>query len=375
MKKRIGTILICILLIFSSLVVVYPIKAMIVSSDTLYVGGSGPGNYTTIQDAIKNASNGDTVFVYNGTYYLNIDLFKSIKLIGENKNSTIIDGKNKTCIILNRYGIAISGFTFINYKGDTVEIIGNPSSNCLIDDCIFYSGIFFWGGNYITISNNIFYSKCGYGMEIMDDLFGEISFNTIIGTNESIGIFLKGTHYKNYKSIVKNNNIKYSKVGILIENSENDNISNNSISNSDQGIRLRFNSNSTIESNQLLENRIGISLFACNNIVIKKNIVTSCTEDAIWIFGSTENQVLLNKIINNKRIGIFFDTSNDNIVSKNTFIDNKYDAYFYACRNTWNNNYWNRPRFLPKIIFGNRDYSKLGIQLDRYPAKEPYNIT
>ena len=35
---------------------------------TLYVGGSEPGNYTKIQDAINNASDGDTVFVYNGTY-------------------------------------------------------------------------------------------------------------------------------------------------------------------------------------------------------------------------------------------------------------------------------------------------------------------
>ena len=37
--------------------------------NTLYVGGSGEGNYTKIQDAINNASDGDTVFVYNGTYY------------------------------------------------------------------------------------------------------------------------------------------------------------------------------------------------------------------------------------------------------------------------------------------------------------------
>ncbi len=29
----------------------------------LYVGGSGPGNYTKIQDAIDNASDGDSVFV------------------------------------------------------------------------------------------------------------------------------------------------------------------------------------------------------------------------------------------------------------------------------------------------------------------------
>ena len=32
---------------------------------TLYVGGSGEGNYTKIQDAIDDASDGDTVFVFN----------------------------------------------------------------------------------------------------------------------------------------------------------------------------------------------------------------------------------------------------------------------------------------------------------------------
>ena len=46
-------------------------KSSTVSFDgnTLYVGGSGPNNYTTIKSAINDAVDGDTVFVYNGTYY------------------------------------------------------------------------------------------------------------------------------------------------------------------------------------------------------------------------------------------------------------------------------------------------------------------
>ena len=36
--------------------------------NTLYVGGTGPGNYSKIQEAIDNASDGDTIIVYSGTY-------------------------------------------------------------------------------------------------------------------------------------------------------------------------------------------------------------------------------------------------------------------------------------------------------------------
>jgi hypothetical protein len=35
----------------------------------LYVGGSGPGNYTRIYYALLNAHDGDTIFVYNGFYH------------------------------------------------------------------------------------------------------------------------------------------------------------------------------------------------------------------------------------------------------------------------------------------------------------------
>jgi len=46
--------------------------------NTLYVGGMGPNNYTSIQSAIDDAVDGDTVFVYSGFYYERIFINVSI---------------------------------------------------------------------------------------------------------------------------------------------------------------------------------------------------------------------------------------------------------------------------------------------------------
>ena len=78
------------------------VKAGGSGGNTLYVGGSGPNNYTKIQDAVDNASDGDTVYVFNGTYYENVFIGRSINLIGENKDTTIIDGGGNSEDIKNR---------------------------------------------------------------------------------------------------------------------------------------------------------------------------------------------------------------------------------------------------------------------------------
>jgi len=89
----------------------------ILEGDTIYVGGSGPGNFSKIQDAINNASNGDTVFVFSGTYNENPYVNKSIELIGENKNSTIIKGfKIDDVIKIVNSWVSVQNF-YINNSG------------------------------------------------------------------------------------------------------------------------------------------------------------------------------------------------------------------------------------------------------------------
>ncbi|MHA2390084.1 MAG: hypothetical protein ACXACW_15290, partial [Candidatus Hodarchaeales archaeon] len=96
-----------------------------VRGNTLYVGGNGTGNYTSIQDAIKNASDGDTVFVFDDSspYYGVVVINKSICLIGEDKNTTIIDGMHiENCVNVTADTVTISGFTIQNScKGSTYD--------------------------------------------------------------------------------------------------------------------------------------------------------------------------------------------------------------------------------------------------------------
>jgi pectin methylesterase-like acyl-CoA thioesterase len=89
------------------------------SGKWLYVGGSEPGNNTKIQDAIDNASNGDTVFVYSGIYYENIDINKSIDVFGQDKETTIIEGKlndNIDPIITYDFVMQPVGIAFSRYN-------------------------------------------------------------------------------------------------------------------------------------------------------------------------------------------------------------------------------------------------------------------
>ncbi|HEC75756.1 MAG TPA: hypothetical protein ENI33_00660, partial [Thermoplasmatales archaeon] len=121
-------------------------------SSTLYVGGTGAGNYSKIQYAIDNASDGDTIFVYNGTYYENVVINKSISLIGEDKNTTIIDGNNSGDVVyVGADGVNISDFTIRNsnssYAGIRVCSEYNTIFKCSVSDNYYGIWLYYWGNN------------------------------------------------------------------------------------------------------------------------------------------------------------------------------------------------------------------------------------
>jgi len=227
----------------------------------LYVGGDGPGNYTNIQDAIDDATEGDTIYVFNGTYNEYLILNKSgINLMGENKETTIIDaGGFGSAIDIpafsdNNY---ISGFTLKNTTFATIYIHSdsthsegtcnyNSISDCVIRDCIglpFQAGIRFYGyklnchTDYNTVTDCIIYNtSIGITFEATDgtayvtnnsvvdcqiyhndigiNFFGEgkiqdnIIENCNIFNNSDYGIYSEGINYENriYHSNLNDNN-------------------------------------------------------------------------------------------------------------------------------------------------------------------------
>jgi len=102
------------------------------------VNASGSGDYISIQNAINNAINGDTIYVEPGIYQENIVVNKSLNIIGDGANITTIDGSNSgNVVIVTKDQVNISGFHIQNSgNGDFHDHLSgiklNDVENCSV---------------------------------------------------------------------------------------------------------------------------------------------------------------------------------------------------------------------------------------------------
>jgi len=294
----------------------------------LYVGGSGPGNYSKIQEAIDNALDGDTIFVYNNSspYFENLFINKSIRLIGEQKETTIIDAnKNLNVITIFANNVTISGFTIQNSGNLLINSgIELRSSNDTISGNIIsknYMGIGMWTtgpdiSNYNTITSNIITSNKGNSIYIWGSTFILISNNTFLDND---GINLDGQS----SNINISNNVFHNE-GILCYSTYiyNNIISNNSVN----GKPLIYMVNTF---NKIVDNAGQVILVGCHNIVIRDQNLSHATV-GLMLIGCNNCLITKNTITNNGYFGIVLLQSSNNNISKNTISDNGRSLSMYT---------------------------------------------
>ena len=306
----------------------------ITKGTTLYVGGTGEGNYTMIQDAINDAYDGDTVFVYDegSPYYENLKVTKSINLIGEDKNTTVVDGHQYSDVIFVSHsanGVTIKGFTIQNGGDDK------------------------WGDAGIDLRSNL-----------------NIIKSNIITLNDKHGIYFISSNH----NIIISNTFSDNLYGIYGE-SDYTIIQENYVTNCYRGISLKSSLHWTIINNTIINNdNAGIYLFggkgcSCHNITIIGNIISN-NEIGIQSNEPGINTIIRNDIRNNQ-LGVgMYDSGS---IKENNFIGNTRPAVFCSLSN-WRGNYWDKPRLLPKPIFGTIFIFIPWVQFNWHPAKEPYDI-
>ncbi len=237
-----------------------------IENGTWYVGGSGPGNYSTIQGAISNSSSGDTIFVYSGIYnetfqpnnYCCVKIPRSLNLIGENKTTTIING-------YGRYDTISVTASNVNISGFTIQRGGTPGtgaygrglsiqqvSNVKVMDVILtnnYLGIILYWNTNILIDHLISKNKGG-GISFWDGRNCTIAHCIF----DHAGISVQGYSPSRHGSLSIRNNLFTNNSGISLGD-----------------LCIDTHGNTTIESNQFENNSCSISIYLSKGINIFKN--------------------------------------------------------------------------------------------------------
>ena len=179
-----------------------------------------PDDYPTIQQAINAANPGDTIFVRAGTYYEHVVINKTVSLIGEDRNTTIIDG---------------------NMTGIVVSIMANDVS---------ISG--FWirnGGHYFA--ETVF-----AGISLIDCFRANVTDNVI--TNNYVGISTapKDMDYEHYShsNMITRNLLENIQTNIRLWRTNNNLVEDNAIQNGIYGVTIHMSQNNTVMDNIFYSN-------------------------------------------------------------------------------------------------------------------------
>jgi nitrous oxidase accessory protein len=256
LRKAFGAFAVLFLLV----VALAPFRIKTARAGTITV----PDDYPTIQAAINNANDGDTIFVRSGTYYEHVLVNKTVSLIGEDKDNTILNGTSiEPIMIVEANSARISSFRFEGWAFQ--DIVINATTGVTV------------------IGNRISFNALGIDVEN--------SVNATIENNIIDGFGLDN-------------------IGIMLAYSSECKIVNNTITNAVyDGIRLWFASSNLIHQNLLRTNDYGIFFHEANLNTISENVISESGGPGSYFESSSNNEILHNSFLNNYNHAKIFDRS------------------------------------------------------------------
>jgi len=168
-----------------------------------------PQDYATIQEAIDAAVSGETIVVASGVYHEHIGVDKPLALVGEDCDTTIIDGGGETrvIVVIKASQVRLSGFTIRNGAGGVLLDYSNNSvisGNAIVNTMDGLS-LLFSHNNTIT-SNTIKDNETGLFIGYSDN--NTVYYNNFINNTEQASTMdsqnvwdngVEGNHWSDYK--------------------------------------------------------------------------------------------------------------------------------------------------------------------------------
>lgn len=295
------------------------------SRANIVVDDDGGQDYVTIQAAIDNANAGDNIYVWAGTYNENVDVDKTVSLIGNGSADTFIDGGGSGDVMkISVDWVNVTGFNVTDCgsnAGDAgIDVSGNHTR---VENCIAYQarqGILMYSENN-SIANNTCTdnSDCGIYLYYSDN--NSIANNTC-NDNSDNGVHL----YLSDGNLFYNNTLTNNDDGIYLYYGDNNSISNNTCSNnSDDGIQTEHSYENLFINNTCSDNSdYGIFLLSSDSNHIDNNICDNNGYQGIRMHYSDSNSVKNNTNCDNGLYGIYIKESDNNTAANNTCNDNDY---------------------------------------------------
>jgi len=331
--------------------------------------------HAMIQEAINapETLDGHTILIDNGTYYEHVVVSKSLTLVGENTENTIIDGNGTGIIVyVTANNVTVNGFTIQNSGGIYQFGCGIAISN---------------SNNSIIVNNNIIcHPGTGVSLSFSD---GNVLIGNTLTSNENNGIVLD---HSCDNSVI--NNDLASGGSVELSYSSGNIVSDNTISSSNyNGIGISRCNGNTITNNTIANNtRYGILLQESNSSIIAGNIIAN-NEEGLQLFCSVCDNTIVGNIISNNGRGIYqLCSSKDNNIYHNSFVNNTWQAKSDEDSvSTWDDgypsggNYWSNHTKVdadsdgiddtPYVIDGNNtdSYPLMGVFSD-FNATSEYHV-